>query len=142
MRLNKCTEQTHTTMTIMHGNKNQIAKTHCPTGVLIIFAVLKIFIAMPKLVGPKAEPAAMEPTTSVPMAKAMQMPSAIGRILPITAIVTPLAPIALRVDKSISIPASITRRINLCVSLRNSKEFYKHNFFIHGEKSEATNIDC
>lgn len=80
---------------------------------LTIFPALRIFIAIPKLVGPKAAPAAIAPLTSTPNPKAIPIPIAIGKIDPIIAIMIPRAPISLRVVRSMSTPASMTSKISL-----------------------------
>ena len=83
------------------------------THVLTIFPCLRIFMAIPKEVGPKAAPAAIAAFVSTPSANAIDMAIAMGRMEPIIAMIIPLAPISFNVVKSMSIPASRTRRIRL-----------------------------
>lgn len=78
-----------------------------------MFPDLRILSAIPSDVGPNAAPVAIAPLVGNPRMKAIATPIAIGSTDPITAIMIPRAPIIFNVAKSISIPASMTNRINL-----------------------------
>jgi hypothetical protein len=70
--------------------------------------------AIPKDVGPKTAPAAIIDFVSSTFNRyAMIIPNPMGKILPKMAIKKPLVPINFSVPKSMSIPASTTRRIRL-----------------------------
>ena len=80
---------------------------------LRIFPDLRILSAIPSDVGPNAAPVAIAPLADNPRMKAIAIPIAIGSIEPTKAIMIPRAPIIFNVARSISIPASMTKRINL-----------------------------
>jgi hypothetical protein len=84
------------------------------THVFRIPPLLKILRAIPNEVGPNTAPAAITCFVSViPKRYVMSIPRPIGKILPKKAIKQPRVPITLSVLKSISIPASMTRKIKL-----------------------------
>ena len=79
-----------------------------------ILPPFKTFSAIPRDVGPNTAPEAriafQSPTL---IAQAIKTPTAMGRKLPITAIIRPLVPTNFITLISISIPASITSKIRL-----------------------------
>jgi hypothetical protein len=89
-------------------------KVRIGTHVLRIPPLFKMFNAIPSEVGPNTAPAAMiDLVSSTFIAQVRSMPREMGKKDPTHAIMKPRVPTNLSVLKSISIPASRTKRTSL-----------------------------